>query len=250
MESKTTNSPPYLLNLKKHRKVNRITTFMDEAGRIDPDVLAEEYYEVRRSAPQRHKRDPKKLYLVEHDGSDKPPYPDPSSEKQRAFNLWNDARSGKLFELPSGEVLEILDYETPLTARQSEGVGEIDLFGLIDDRLMAVIELKILRKDGAADTPLHAFLEALAYCAIVEKNASDIACEVDNMFKKAVDAGPPILVVMAPENYWLKFLNHPKTGEWLPILINLASEIENRTGVASHFVGLGNSELFSIAELS
>ena len=221
---------------------------MREAKRIDPEVLAEEYSEVRRLAPQRHKRDPQKLYLVDHIGSDKPPYPDPFSEKRRAFNLWKAARSGKLMELPSGGVLEILDYETPLTARQSEGVGEIDLFGLIDDRLMAVIELKILRKGGDADTPLHAFLEALAYCAIVEKNASDIACEVDNMFKKTVDAGPPNLVVMAPEDYWSKFLNHPKAGEWLPILINLASEIENRTGVATHFVGFGDSKLFSIAE--
>ena len=248
MESETTNSLPYLLNLGKHPEVNNITTFMHEANRIDPEVLAEEYSEVRDSAPQRHKRDPQKLYLVDHIGSDKPPYPDPSSEKQRAFNLWKDARSGKLMELPSGEVLEILDYETPLTARQSEAVGEIDLFGLIDDRLMAVIELKILRQGGDADTPLHAFLEALAYCAIVEKNASDIACEVDNKFKKTVDAGPPNLVVMAPEDYWSKFLNHRKAGDWLPVLINLASEIENRTRVATHFVGLGDSKLFSIAE--
>ncbi len=248
MEIETTNSHPYLLHLDKHPNVNKITTFTHEANRIDPEELAAEYSEVRRLAPQRHKIDPKKLYLVDHKGSDKPPYTIPCSEKHCAFNLWKAARSGKLMELPSGEVLEILDYETPLTARQSEGVGEIDLFGSIDDRLMAVIELKILRKTGAADTPLHAFLEALAYCAIVEKNASDIACEVDNMFKKAVDAGPPNLVVMAPEDYWSKFLNHPKAGEWLPILINLASEIENRTGVAAHFVRLGDSKLFSIAE--
>jgi len=234
--------------LKEHRDVNNITTFMREAKRIDPDVLAAQYFLVRGSAPQRHKRDRKKLYLVDHKGSDKPPYANPCSEKHLAFNLWKAARSGKLMKLPSGEVLDILDYETPLTARQSEGVGEIDLFGLIDDRLMAVIELKILRKGGDADTPLHAFLEALAYCAIVEKNASEIACEVDNMFKKTVDVGPPNLVVMAPENYWLKFLDHRKAGDWLPVLINLASEIENRTGVATHFVGLGDSKLFSIAE--
>ena len=248
MESEATSSLPYLLNLKEHRDVNNITTFMREAKRIDPEVLAEEYSEVRRLAPQRHKRDPQKLYLVDHIGSDKPPYENPCSEKHLAFNLWKDARSGKLMELPSGGVLEILDYETPLTARQSEGVGEIDLFGLIDDRLMAVIELKILREGGDVDTPLHAFLEALAYCAMVEKNASDIACEVDNKFKKTVDAGPPNLVVMAPANYWSKFLNNPKVGDWLPILINLASEIENRTGVATHFVGLDDSKLFSIAE--
>lgn len=248
MESETANSIPYLLHLDKHPNVGKITTFMHEAGRIDPDVLAAQYFLVRRLAPQRHKRDRKKLYLVEHEGPDKPPYENPCSEKHLAFNLWKAARYGKLMELPSGEVLEILDYETPLSAWQSDGVGEIDLFGLIDDSLMAVIELKILRKGGDADTPLHAYLEALAYCAIVEKNASDIACEVDDKFKKTVDAGPPILVVMAPANYWSKFLNNPKAGEWLPILINLASEIENRTGVAAHFVGLGDSKLFSIAE--
>ena len=244
----TINSLPYLLHLDEHPNVRKITSFMHEAGRIDPEVLAEEYSEVRRSAPQRHKRDPKKLYIVDHEGSDKPPYPDPSSEKQLAFNLWKAARSGKLMELPSGEVLEILDYETPLTARQSEGVGEIDLFGLIDDRLMAVIELKILRKGGDIDTPLYAYLEALAYCAIVEKNASEIASEVGNKFKKKVGTGPPNLVIMAPENYWSKIVDHPKAGEWLPILLNLASEIENRTGVVAHFVGLDDSKLFSIAE--
>lgn len=248
MESETTNSVPYLLHLDMHPKVRNITTFMHEANRIDPEVLAAEYIEVRRSAPQRHKRRPKKLYLVEHEGSDKLPYKDPYLEKHFAFNLWKAARSGKLMGLPTGEALEILHYETPLTARQSESVGEIDLFGLIDGRLMAVIELKILRKAGGADTPLHAYLEALAYCAIVEKNASDIACEAGNMFKKTLDAGPPNLVVMAPEDYWSKFFNHPKASKWLPILIHLASEIENRTGVAAHFVGLGDSKLFSIAE--
>lgn len=250
MESETTNSIPYLLHLDKHPKVKHITGFMHEAGRIDPGVLAEQYFLVRRLAPQRHNEGPKKLYIVDHKGSDKPPYANPCSEKHLAFNLWKDARSGKLMELPTGGTLEILDYETPLSAWQSDGVGDIDLFGLIDARLMAVIELKILRKGGKVDTPLHAFLEALAYCAMVDKNASDIASEVDNKFKKTVDVGPPNLVVMAPEDYWSRFLDHPKAGEWLPILLNLASEIEKRTGVVAHFVGLnlGDSKLFSIAE--
>ena len=56
--------------------------------------------------------------------------------------------------------LKIIDYQTPLKARQADSrIGKIDLLGLVGDRL-TVIELKA---GGGSDSPLRALLEGLAY---------------------------------------------------------------------------------------
>jgi hypothetical protein len=145
--------------------------------------------------------------------------------------------------LPTGETLEILDYQTPLKARQSDkGVGKVDLFGLIDGCRSTVIELKVRpTTSGYGDTPLRAYLEALAYCAIVEANASEIASEASTRFNKSIDDRPPGLVVMAPEDYWAGYGEYRKSGQWWPILSNLAAEIDNLLGLETHFLVLQNA---------
>jgi hypothetical protein len=57
-----------------------------------------------------------------------------------------------------------------------KGIGKVDMFGVIDKTLPCVIELKVqTTHDSVSDTPLRAALEALAYCAVIEANSSDIS---------------------------------------------------------------------------
>ena len=146
--------------------------------------------------------------------------------------------------LPGRKTLEILDYQTPLKARQGdEGVGKVDLFGLIDGCRLTVIELKVRpATSGYGDTPLRAYLEALAYCAIVEANASEIASEASTRFNKSIDNRPPGLVVMAPQDYWAGHMERRKSGQWWPVLSTLAAEIDNLLGIETHFLVLRDAE--------
>lgn len=153
------------------------------------------------------------------------------------------SQSGAPMVLPTGRTLDILDYQTPLKARRSDkGVGKVDLFGLVDDCRLTVIELKVRpTNNGYGDTPLRAYLEALAYCAIVEANASDIASEASTRFGRSIEDRPPALVVMAPRDYWVGYAEHPKAGEWWTNLKALVSEIDNLLRLETHFLALRNA---------
>ena len=60
---------------------------------------------------------------------------------------------------------------------------------MVDGRLPCVVELKVTGESARGDTPLRALLEGLAYCAIVEANAADIASE-DRRAAPAVGISP------------------------------------------------------------
>ena len=241
MESSASNPPLELLNIYKSREVNRISTFADVAGQFDPGDLVAAYARTRESAPRRHDRN--KAYFVDHSGRVNRSQNSRRTEEHLALALCGASQSGDPIVLPTGGTLEILDYQTPLKARQSDkGVGKVDLFGLVDGCRLAVIELKV--RHGAkkyGDTPLRAYLEALAYCAIVEANAAEIASEASTRFNKSVDDRPPVLIVMAPHDYWTGYLEHPRAGEWWPILSRLATEIDDMLGLETHFLGLRNA---------
>jgi hypothetical protein len=142
--------------------------------------------------------------------------------------------------LESGQTLSFLDYQTPLKERQDDkGIGKVDLFGVIDETMPCVVELKVPTIHGSvSDTPLRAFLEALAYCAIIEANSSDISAEAATLFDMRLSHGRPALCVMAPESYWFAWLEHPGAGTWWPQLEKLASDIEAILGLESRFVAL------------
>ena len=241
MESSAGNPPLDLLELYKSPEVSRISTFGDVAGQLDPGKLVAAYVSVRNSAPRRH--DCKKSYFVDHAGLTTRSDNSNRREEHLALALWGESQTGTPMVLPTDETLEILDYQTPLKARQSDkGVGKVDLFGLIDGCRSTVIELKVCPTTGGyGDTPLRAYLEALAYCAMVEANASEIASEASTRFNKSIDDQPPGLVVMAPQDYWAGYGKHPKSGQWWPNLSNLAAEIDNLLGLDTHFLGLQNA---------
>jgi hypothetical protein len=130
----------------------------------------------------------------------------------------------------------------PLKARQKDkGVGKVDLFGLIDDHRAAVIELKVVPTKGRGDTPLRAYLEALAYCAIVEANVLEIANDANSRYGKSVEIEPPGLVVMAPIEYWAGFQASMKSEQWWSALNRLVKEIDDLLSIETHFLALKNA---------
>jgi hypothetical protein len=238
MEVLATNPPLDLLRIYKAPEVKNITTFADVAGRLDPGDLVAAYARARDFAPRRHDRN--KTYFVDHAGITTRSDNSNRREEHLALALWGASRTGVPMVLPNHKTLEILDYQTPLKAQQGdEGVGKVDLFGLLDGCRSTVIELKVRpTTSGYGDSPLRAYLEALAYCAIVEANASEIASEASTRFNRSIDNRPPGLVVMAPQDYWAGYLGHRSAGEWWPALSKLATEIDNLLGLETHFLGL------------
>ncbi len=212
MELSATNPPLSLLKIYNDPDVRNLSTFADVLGQLDPGKLVAAYARARDSAPRR--RDRNKSYFVDHAGPTTRADNSKPREEHLALALWRASQTGAPMVLPGHKTLEILDYQTPLKARQCDkGVGKVDLFGLIDGCRSTVIELKVRpTTSGYGDTPLRAYLEALAYCAIVEANASEIASEASTRFNKSIDDQPPGLVVMAPQDYWAGYVEHPKSG--------------------------------------
>ena len=176
-------------------------------------MLAHSYEHLVRVAPRRHARG--KRYVHGRTGTTSSGASSNRREEHLAVALCNASRRGVAFALPDRRPFAIIDYQMPLKARQGDlGVGKVDLFAVVDGRLPCVIELKVAGESARGDTPLRALLEGLAYCAIVEANAADIASEVAE--QHALSASRPTLVVMAPDNYWAGHLDHPAAGRWLP----------------------------------
>jgi len=231
-----------LLELYKRPGINHISGFCDVMRQLDAGELAAGYQQLMGSAPNRHKRN--KRYFVGHTGVTSSGGYSNRREEHLAVALWNSSRAGRSFALPDGGSLELLDYQFPLKARQSDkGVGKVDLFGVAGKTKPCVIELKIHPANtGMGDTPLRAFLEALAYCAIVEANASDIAQEVFDEYGHEFTENQPALIVMATEEYWSTYLNHQKAGDWWPVLRRLADQLEKALGLESHFLVLRDAK--------
>ena len=181
-----------LIGLHNNPAVNRTVEFAAVANTLASDVgmLARCYEHLVRVAPRRHARS--KRYVHGRTGTTSSGASSNRREEHLAVALCNASRSGVTFALPDRRPLAIIDYQMPLKARQGDlGVGKVDLFAVVDGRLPCVIELKAARETTRGDTPLRALLEGLAYCAIVEANAADIASEVAE--QHALSASRPAL---------------------------------------------------------
>ena len=231
-----------LLTVYKEPRINHISGFCDAINELESYELTCAYHHLRASAPHRHERN--KRYFVGHTGVTSSGGYSNRREEHLAVALWNSSQAGRSFALPDGRRLEFLDYQFPLKARQGDkGIGKVDLFGVAGNSKPCVIELKIHSvNQGMADTPLRAFLEALAYCAIVEANMTDIAQEVVDKFGYESIESHPALVVMATEEYWSAYMNHPRTGDWWPILRRLADSLETSFGLESYFIALRDAD--------
>ena len=226
-----------LIGLYNNPAVNRMVEFAAVANTLASDVgmLARCYEHLVRVAPRRHARG--KRYVHGRTGTTSSGASSNRREEHLAVALCNASRSGVAFALPDRRPFAIIDYQMPLKARQGDlGVGKVDLFAVVDGRLPCVIELKVAGESARGDTPLRALLEGLAYCAIVEANAADIASEVAE--QHALSASRPTLVVMAPDNYWAGHLDHPAAGRWLPAVRDLVSGLRDTLGLEAYLLAL------------
>ena len=230
-----------LIELYNEPAANRVSGFCSFAEHLDVTVVFDGYAELLQNAPRRHERG--KSYLGGRTGvTGSGSYSD-RREEHLAVALYNASRGQVPFALPDGRTLAFLDYQTPLKARRDDsGIGKVDLFGAIDGTLPCVVELKVAGSKGAlADTPLRALLEGLTYCAIVEANGEEIAREALDLFGCRFETRRPALVVAAPEDYWLGYFKHPRSGDWLPVLDILMHNLCAALDLEIHLVALADA---------
>ena len=215
---------------------------------IDVVALCKEYDQLRKAAPSRSARN--KPYFVGHDGRLQARNPGSPSEEHLAIALrrlnarWPRAGAGGV---------RLLDYQFPLQASRSDaGLGKVDLLGATDEGRLAVIELKVRQRDGSlGDTPLLALMEGLRYAAVVHANYRAIAAEARGCFAINVPDEPPILKILAPEDWWRGWRDMVRStrraaGQWEPKFLELSAQLGARLGIVIECVFLQGIELADV----
>ena len=210
------------------RTPNRTRGLANDIRGIDAVALCREYEQLRKVAPSRAARN--KRYFVGHDGRAQAKNPDSPSEKHLAIALW---RSKARWPRAGGGCMCLLDYQFPLKARSTDaGLGEVDLLGATHGGRLVVIELKVRQKNGSrGDTPLFAVMEGLRYAAVVHANHRAIAAEARDGFAIDVSEEPPIVQVLAPEDWWRGWRDMARStraaaGQWEPEFLDLSSRAQ------------------------
>lgn len=228
-----------LIELAHLPEVNHLSGFGVACDHVTKDELVQRYQAEMQVAPRRAVVG--RPYLASsRQGIPSTGEATNQVENHLALAIFNDHReSGKELQLPSGEQLLLLDYQIPLNARKRDvGVGKVDLLGRTTSGRTAIIELKAA---GGKDTPLRALLEGLAYAAILQANLTTLRAEVQKRFGLALLEEVPVLIVMAPEEYWRRFRSNPATGNWLLPLRHLMHRIEESVGVRVSCLEIKNS---------
>ena len=217
----------------RSKTANNKSQFLAYADELDIGHLTSLYREIRYEAPRRHLSKRKYLFRPRDPNFDKNSN---QREKHLAIALYRKFHKLDARLLPSGQRLEILDYEVPLKAGgsdKSEGrVGDIDMLGLIDGERLAVLELKW--KGG---TPFGATLQALVYAAILERNLEDIiSLELEPKGYAIPQLKRPEIIVLAPTNYWREFYRFDNA--WLQKLTSKLCEIACALSLNIQFIEL------------
>lgn len=229
-----------LIELYGDRSVNSVSKFAKVFQELEISCLFKKYQELVESAPHRHETG--KKYFVGHEmfrggkeGSNR-------KEEILAGDLFNQCQKGKSFLLSDNRKLKIIDYQFPLKARRGDkGIGKVDLFGVIDDEIPCVIELKVDQKENRKpDTPLRALLEGLAYCAIIEGNQKDIWQEAKEKFDLTFKEPRPHLIILAPEEYWSYYFQKDSAGNWTAGFSELVLKLKEHPFPSTLFISLKN----------
>ena len=216
------------------------TGLADTIREIDVTALGGEYHRLRTAAPSRAARN--KSYFVGHEGQVQARNPGSPSEEHLAIALW---RLQAQWPRAGGGQMRLLDYQFPLKAWRSDaGLGKVDLLGVTDQGRLAVVELKVRRKDGSrGDTPLLALMEGLRYAAVVHANRRAIAAEARGRFGIDVTGEPPIVQILAPEDWWRGWCDmvartRAAAGRWEAAFVDLLGQLEARLGTVIECVSL------------
>lgn len=206
----------------------QLSGFISAVSKFNYKELRVEYEALRATAPRRHQV--AKRYLVEHISVAGATSSNRAEEHLAAGLL----ASGEL--ISPGRTIRLIDFQVPLKARRADkGIGKIDLLGF--DQALVVIELKVARPGGGADTPIGAALEALAYAAILEASVDDLALELHERGMSLQEPRPEVLI-LATEAYWQRWLRGAASGGRREALATFTGGIEKNLGVQIHFSSL------------
>jgi hypothetical protein len=229
---------PDLIALATHPDHNAVTRFSSACGDLDVANLVAGYTALMARAPHRHHTN--RRYFVGHDGQPSSGASTSRVEEHLAIALVNDRPR---WDMPDGSTVELLDYQVPLKAHRTDtGVGKIDIFGLTEAGTPVVVELKV-RGNGTPDTPLRALLEAFAYSAIIEANASAIRSEVSGIIGRTITSERPDILIAAPDDYWSYWLTKSSAGEWERDCGDLANDLAQQLGISIEMIGIGAPDL-------
>lgn len=199
-----------------------------------------EYEKLRKGAKHR----PQGYFEPSHDLIYKGGSPERRKEEHLCGSLFNRCRDKKFkFGLPEGRELDIIDYQFPLKSVQKDRDGKVDLLGVAHNAL-CVIEVKF--NNGSGGSPLAAFLEALAYCAVIEKNTEEIREEVNKKygrfgFKLDRVCPKPELMVLAPKAYWEEYKKKPAISLGRP-LKELSDKVSTALKIKTSFLSIDFDE--------
>lgn len=220
----------------RQRAASNKSKFLEHADKLDVEMLARHYDELRREAPKRHTKN--RQYLFQRSGIPSSGSGSNRGEEHLAIALFGKYRKPNAMVLPDGQRLQILDYQVPLKAAGSDAaVGKVDMLGLIDDERLAILELKF--KGG--DAPLGATLEALVYAAIIEANGDDIADEMQSDGYARPKSECPEIIILAREDYWRDFEVYDK--DWINKLEPNLRRITSNIPLRIRFLALETGEL-------
>lgn len=221
-----------------------ITGLATELAALSRSELCREYEELRRCAPNRRLRE--KHYLVK-DRESTTRADSNRFEERLAMALchmegWRCPRMGKF---------QMLDRQVPLQAKKADvGIGEVDLLGVTDSGRLVVIELKVKPEgEGRAreGNPAAALVQGLRYAAIISANQQVIANEAKHLFGVEVSEDPLAVVVMAPQAWWVDWLEAPGStrkamGDWEREFDRLARDVEARLDLVVECLALEDVE--------
>lgn len=227
---------PYLHKEGAYAKpLNHTTDLVRNIRTVNRDNLHDEFRQLVECAPRRAGAG--KDYFVSHSGvPSSGRCASPWSEEILAMALWNERKD---WSLTDESVFFMLDYQFPLKASSSDkGIGEVDLLGITNQGRLLVIELKV-KPDGVnnrGDTPASALLQGLRYAAIVQSNFESISKEMKQKFNLSIPPEPPVVQVLAPEDWWQAWMGlegstRRAAGNWELALEKLAKDIEERIGI-------------------
>jgi hypothetical protein len=113
--------------------------------------------------------------------------------------------------------LQLLDHQFPLKNVRRDKIGKIDLIGVTGRVELTLIELKVAE---STENPRIALLEVLGYWAVVHGNFARINDELKNRAR-----GFGRLLIVAPPEYWRRWLEPKRKQRWLRFCL-LLHEIE------------------------
>lgn len=223
--------PGQLLRRHTSGSIAHVSAYVDACYALDPLAVGNEYLSRIATAPTRATD-----YIVDHDISGRRE-DSPRLEELLAHRIFISQLD---LRLPDSSSLRVVDFQTPLNSKKSDGLGKVDLLGI--ENGLCVIELKVLRRGNKADTPLSALLESVGYCAVVNSKFERVASELRGRGHDVATRNLATLV-LAPDNYWARWDRTRRPHSWRAALRHAADVVGSATGLR---VGFGS---FRVEEL-